>query len=220
MKNIFRKKIIFIGLITLLSAETKIVDLGKTGATYPIVEENFMDMIENAIKDLDIKKEDIERKVREQVKEQSYGTTSLPFGRKVERYSEKNYQIIPQDIYNPLGRIYKKAGEKVLLNTPVPLDICFIDGTNMNILKNQIEYFDKVVEKQSGKGASCVYMVSNRSVLELNKIYYPRIFYPSKKVYEDRFMVKSIPTYVHIYKYKKDFYSFPINMFKHKVKTK
>lgn len=213
-----KKILIILGLTSLLSAE--VVDLGITGSTYPIVEENFMDMIKDAVKELKIEKKDIEKKIRKSVIDQSKGTTELPYGKSVKRYSEKNYQIIPQDIYNPLGRLYKKAGEKVLLNTPVPLDICFVDGTNLNILKNQIEYFDKVVKKQSGNGANCVYMVSNRSVLELNKIYYPRTFYPSKKAYEDRFMVKSIPTYVHIYKYKKDFYSFPINMFKHKVKTK
>ncbi len=219
--NLFSTKILLIlGVVTSMSAQVKVVDLGKTGGTYPIVEENFMDMIEEAVKELNINKKDIEKKVRKSVIDQSKGTTNLPYGKKVKRYSEKNYQILPQDIYNPLGRLYKKAGDKVLINTPVPLDICFVDGTNLKILKNQIEYFDKVVAKQSGIEGRCVYMVSNRSVLELNKIYYPRVFYPSKKAYEDRFMVKSIPTYVHIYKDKKDFYSFPINMFKHPVKTK
>jgi len=210
--------IILIGIVSISTAS--IIDLGKTGHTYPIQEENFYDQIKEAAKKLNITKEGLEKKIKESVLEQSKGTTDLPFGTKVKRYSEKNYQILPEDIVNPLGRVYKHKGDKVLLTTPKPLDLCFVDGKNMKMLINQITYFDKVVKKQSGKNARCTYMVSNRSVLDLNRLYSPRLFYPSKKAYEERFMVKSIPTYIHIYKEMKDFYSFPMSMFKHEVKTK
>jgi len=71
------------------------------------------------------------------------------------------------------------------MKTFQPLDLCFVDGTNMEMLLNQIMYFDRVSEKNAG--GDCTYMVSGRSVLELNKRFFPRRFYPARDSYEKRF---------------------------------
>jgi len=196
----------------------KIKDFGIDGHMYDIVEENMMQTIRDKADNFQITKEKMRAILKREMKKQSVGTTELPFGKEKKEYSEKNYQILNQDVVNPLGRVIKKKGDKVLLNTPKSLDICFIDGADPVLLKNQIKYFDKLVTKTNG--LRCVYMVSNKSVLDLNKEYYPRLFYPSKSIYEQRFMIKSIPTYIHIEKDRKYFYSYPIEMFKKEVKLK
>lgn len=209
-----------INLLLILSANllfAEAVNLGVSGNLYEIPEENFKITIEKAVDELDLNETKIKETVLNGVKEQAFGTTNLPFGKKVEAYESDNYQIIGKDIFNPLGRLIYKKGDKVLMKTYSPLDLCFVDGSNLVSLKNQIEYFDKVVKKKSN--TECTYMVSNRSVLELNKEYYPRLFYPARPAYERRFLIKSIPSYVHIEGSKKLVYSFPIDMFKSEVKT-
>jgi len=213
------KKYLLLGLIvSSLYSKSDFIDFGIDGHMYDIKEENIRQTIIDKVDNFKISKEDLTEKIKKAMREQSVGTTNLPFGEEVTAYVEDNYQILNQNIRNPAGRIIKKKGDRVLLNTPKSLDICFIDGSNDILLKNQIKYFDAVVSKKHG--LSCVYMVSNKSVLDLNKEYYPRLFYPSKSAYERRFMIKSIPTYIHIEKDKKYFYSFPIEMFKKEVKIK
>ena len=196
----------------------EIKDFGIDGHMYDIVEENMMKTIKDKTDNFKITKKQMRKILKNEMEKQAVGTTNLPFGKEKKEYSEKNFQVLQQDVFNPLGRIYKKKGEKVYINSPKPLDICFIDGSNPILLKNQIKYFDKLVTKTNS--IRCIYMVSNKSVLDLNTEYYPRIFYPANKAYEERFMVKSIPTYIHIEKDRKYFYSYPIEMFKHEVKLK
>lgn len=213
------KKLFLIAAIITFSF-SDVIDLGTDGQLYEITEENLYKTIEDSVKELQVNPEIIQNQIKEAVKKQSFGETDLPFGTETKIYEDINYQVLEQDIVNPLGRVFKKAGDKILMDTYPALDLCFVDGSDMTMLRNQIKYFDEIVKQKSGNDAECTYMVSNRLVLELNREYHPRLFYPSKKAYEDRFMVKSIPTYIHIIGKKKYFYSLPMDMFKHEVKFK
>lgn len=212
------KGIIFLILINTILF-SKIVDFGIQGQMYDIEEENMNNIIKSKLAEIQSasNKKMIKKALKKKINAAAVGTTELPFGKEMKTYQEDNYQILERDIVNPYGRVFRKKGEKVLINTTKPLDICFIDGANKEILYNQIEYFDMVLAK---KERECTYMVSNINVFKLNKKYAPRKFYPSKEIYEERFMIKSIPTYIHIDGYKKSFYSFPMKMFTNEGKMR
>jgi len=214
------KKTILFSLLIYSNLNANVVDFGVSGHEYRIPEENLMRTIESEVEAFQKKlsKDKLQGIIKEEIKTQSIGYSNLPTVTRVSAYEVDNYQIIDQDIKNPAGRIWKRKGEKVLMNTIQPLDLCFVDGSNMLTLLNQIEYFDAVAKQKSN--SECTYMISGRSVLFLNNKLAPRVFYPAKKAYEDRFLVKSLPTYIHIEGTKKLVYSFPISMFKHKVKIK
>ncbi|HIP33980.1 MAG TPA: hypothetical protein EYG89_04520 [Bacteroidia bacterium] len=209
---------ILLSIALLSSTLFSIEDYGIQGKLYKIKEISLNKEIKDAVKDFKLSKKDIQDKVVSEVKKQAYGKSKLPYVDKVSIKESENYQILQQDIINPLGRIYKRKGEKVLMKTFQPLDLCFVDGTNMEMLLNQIMYFDRVSEKNAG--GDCTYMVSGRSVLELNKRFFPRRFYPARDSYEKRFFITSIPTYVHIENDRRKVYSFPIQMFKNEIKFK
>ena len=213
-------KLLFLFVVFGSLSNAKVVDLGKSGHTYDIPEGSMLEFLENGAKELQstLTKDKLAEIIKSEIKRHSIGYSDLPNIKTVTAYETDNYQIIDKDIRNPAGRLWKKKGEKVLMNTLQPLDLCFVDGKNLTSLLNQIDYLDKVVGQKSS--VECTYMVANRSVLFLNDKLYPRVFYPTNKAYEDRFMVKSLPTYIHIEGAKKLVYEFPISMFKHQVKIK
>ena len=213
-------KIIIATLILISSTLfSEVVELGIHGHMYDIQEEHFMEEVKRKINDK-AKQMNFKKLAKESVMKGSIGKTDLPFGQELTSYEMDNYQILQHDVLNPAGRVFKKKGEKLIINTQRPISICFIDGSNKIMFQNQIDYFDKVTKKKYGEFAECTYMVSNKSVIELREEYFGRKFYPSQKIYEDRFMVKSIPTYIHMEKTKRQVYTFPIDMFKHEVKIK
>lgn len=191
------------------------IDLGTEGHTYKIVEKSFLLVIKNAVakeqKKLTPKK--VKEMVVDQIRKQATGHTQLPLCQKSERSVEENYYILNQNIYNPAGRLFRKKGYKYIVHNKRPLDICFIDGTNKKELFNQIHFYDKVVKKLSGPNAKCIYMIANRNVLQLDKKFYPRMFYPTGRGYEKNFQVSCYPTLVHLQNDKRYKFELPIEDF-------
>lgn len=176
----------------LFSYDEVYVDFGKKGHMYDISEKNFLLTIKEELDEIDVQK--IRNDLAGQVAEQATGENNLPACREDSSKTELDYIILKEDIYNPAGRLYQKKGTKVLAGIEKPLDVCFVDGTNMIALSNQIAYFDK---KTEGK---CIYMISNRNVLDVHKKYPDRSlsFFPSRERDEKRFNVGCLPTRVNM----------------------
>lgn len=183
------------------------VDLGKSGVDYPILETNFLDDIKKGVEELDT--EQMKRDFKVQLNIQATGEKNLGECYEEKTVKEFDYVELQEDIYTPMGRIYKEKGTKMTAYIAVPLDICFVDGTNKESLVKQIEFFDKQVKK-------CIYMVSNRNILEVYNMYPERNreMFPSKKVYEERFNVKCNPTRVHLIHNDRIKYQYPLDNFR------
>ena len=216
MKNLF----ILLTLSTAIFASQpkEYIDLGTEGHVYKITEKSFMKDIEEAVaetqKEFDQGK--VKKEVIKQIRSQATGHTNLPLCQESRKRAEYNYIPILQDIYNPAGRLIRKKGDKVLVNNDIPFDICFISGNNKEEIDNQIKFYDKITKKLSGKNSECIYMVSNRNVLQLDKKYYPRMFYPTGKGYEETFNVSCYPTLIHLENDKRFIFETPMDKFKHK----
>lgn len=185
------KKILGI-LIIISSFLWSYEDLGKEGFTYKIKEKDFLKEIEEGIKE--IKTEEIISKLKKEFVVQATGENNLSYCKKQRTVKEFDYVELPENIYTPTGRLYKEKGTKVLAYLEKPLDICFVDGTNMVVLENQIKYFDK---ETNGK---CVYMIANRNIMDVYKKWPERNrdMYPSKKEFEKRFNVECLPTRINL----------------------
>ena len=167
-------------------------DLGQKGHMYDIVEEDFMVTIKNELKKLDI--EALKQEFKQQIIQQATGSSNLPLCRDDNNREEDDYLVLKQDLYTPTGRLYQKKGTKVLAPLQYPLDLCFVDGSNLTVLKNQIDFFDKKTDQK------CIYLVKDRNILNVHDIYPNRSssFFPVKERDEKRFNVSCYPSMVHL----------------------
>jgi len=216
------KKLLLITLIIITYTQAKFVDLGKEGATYDISEPNFMTELEDGVMELQktLTRDKITKKIKKEIMKQSVGHSELPQCSANHNNVEPNYFILKTDIYNPEGRLYKQKGDSLIVENKVGFDICFIDATNKKEALKQIKYYDEVVKTLSGPNAECTYMVKDRTVLELDKEFYPRMFYPTGAGYEEVFNVSCYPTLIHLQDDKR--YRFEVHMgyFKHNREVK
>ena len=222
------KKIIILSLIStslLLSAEKTIeekvapdmVNFGIIGKMYDIKEENFMDLIKRKMKGYDFKKI-VTKTIVSEVEKQGNVNPGLGYVKEKRIRKMKNSVILDRDIKKPNGEIVYKKGTEYMLPDKTKRDFCFVDGSNMIMLKNQISYFDKLAFKNTGRLSRCIYFVAKLHVQKLSKDYPLRNFYPLERAYADKFMVQSLPTYIHIENGEREIIEFPIDMFKHEVK--
>jgi len=193
------------------------IDFGINGQMYDIKEDHFMKDIEKRVNQKELRKKML-ASLKKAVNEQVISKPNLPYIKEKNRYIIDNYVVLDKDIKNLDGTVIYPAGTKRLIKNTMKVDICFMEGSNPALLKNQIDYFDKLTKERSGEHGECVYFVANKSIKDLDEKYNPKKFYPLKKQYARNFMVKSIPTYIHIQNGKREVISFPIDMFKHEVK--
>lgn len=186
-----KKAIISLCLPFLLFGYT---DLGKAGHTYPIIENNFFDDIKKGISELDV--EELREQTKKEVYKQAMGENNLGYCKDYKEVTEEDYVLLQDNIYSPSGRLFQEKGTKMYASIDKPLDLCFIDGTYDVLLENQVDYFDRITNKK------CIYLVSNRSIMEVYKKYPTRSrdFYPARKVLETRFNVECKPTHIHLIK--------------------
>ena len=196
--------------------EKDMIDFGIRGQMYDIKEKNILEEMHENIKKMDIKKQ-LGTALRKAIKKQTFARPNLPYIKKNHIYETENYVILPRDVKKLNGDVIYKKGDKYFIDQKEPLNICFVDGSNQIMLANQIKYFDSLVKK-TGSQRDCFYFLANASVLKANQDFPPKTFYPLEKHYADKFMVKSIPTYIHIKNKKREVKEFSINMFKHEVK--
>lgn len=192
-------------------------DFGTEGHLYEIKEKDIMKEIEKEVKDYQAKMnpDEMKRQIEREINKQAFYSSKLPLCEKDSTEKMPNYQYYQQDIINPAGRVIKKAGDSFIYRSPKQWNVCFINAKNKIEMINQINYYDKLVKEISGGNEECVYMISDRNVLELNKEFEPRSFYPSTEAYEKRFGVKCYPAMIHIEDDMKYNYEMSMEHFKH-----
>lgn len=194
----------------LISCLYSFEDLGTTGRTYNIQEENFQEMLNREASEY-LKTIDLKAESEKAVKKASFYSSSLGFCKKETSLTSLDETELQENIYTPTGRIYKAKGEKIVVPTPKPINLCFVDGTNDIVLENQINYFKKQTEKYGG----CLFLVSNKSVLELYEKYNGLDLFPASETYEKRFGINCYPSFVHLIKENRYNFTFSINQFSH-----
>lgn len=167
-------------------------DLGIKGNLYNITERDFLVMIKEGVEEIDVHA--IRDNLKSQVIKQATGQNNLSVCREDNFKKEDDYVILEEDIFTPTGKLFKKKGTKVIAPLQMPLDLCFVSGSNMVTLRNQIDFFDKQTNKR------CVFLISDRNVLDVHKIYPNRSssFFPSKEKDEKRFNVSCLPSRVNL----------------------
>jgi conjugal transfer pilus assembly protein TraW len=104
---------IIIALILLItSAQAK--DLGTRGHTYKIVEQGFLEMIDERLQKVDMEKE--QKKIIEVVKDRVANPTPVEAIKPATKYRKFYFSpmyILEKDIMLPCGKILHKAGTKV-----------------------------------------------------------------------------------------------------------
>jgi len=203
MKKILLGTLISVSLFAFgldIPKKKEYIDLGVEGAQYPIVEENFIIVLKDGVAELQKKltKEYVKNKLIKEIRRNATAHTKLGICSKNNKSVELNEFIVKENIYNPAGRLYKKKGDKIVVKNKVPLDVCFITANTIQEADAQIEFYDKIVKKISGEQAECIYMVTDINVLQLDKKYYPRLFFPATKGYEESFNVSCYPTLIHL----------------------
>lgn len=199
-------------LVVIFSIFTSIswahIDFGVHGELYDIKEKDFFEEVKEGVKNIDV--EEVRASVKKEVMKQAKKKTSLPYCQEDNERTELDYVVLKENIYNPSGRLYKKKGTKVFAPLSEAFDVCFVDGSNDVMLKNQIDYFDKKTDKK------CVYMVSDKNIIDLWKTYPNRAndFYPTGASFEKRFNVSCYPTRVHMINNDRTLYEKGLERFK------
>lgn len=172
----------------------KYVDFGKEGKLYDITEPDFDEILKEALLDYQKNNElNIKENVVKAVDKASVFESDLPLCQKdTERDWEQDYYVLQTDLYNPMGRRYKKAGE-VMKAPPMPPGIktsfCFIDGKNIIAAKNQINFFKRTI-------GDCLYLVNNIDVRKVKKSFPSEKVFPNQNATKERFGIRCLPASV------------------------
>lgn len=179
---------------SLFAQQDKYIDFGVNGRTYPILENDFEEQMKKNVKDFKINQEEIETQVISEIKKAALKTTNLPLCLK-DKYMkpEIDYVAVPENVFNPLGRLIYSKGQKLESRIPVgkSLDLCFVDGRNKIATKNQINELSKIYPK-------CIFLVANENVLYLREQFKDKEIFPTSKPQEDRFGVECYPATIHM----------------------
>ena len=169
-------------------------DFGVQGKEYNITEPDMYEIIMSSVENFKKSEEmlNLRKEFIKKVKEKSIFNYSNNFCSK-NRSSEwkDDYYTYKQDMRNPFGRIIQKKGDRLLTPAiPGEKDLCFVDGSNDIVLKNQISFFKKQTKN------NCLFVIQNKSVIDIWKKFPNIDIYPGSKALYDRFGVKCIPSIV------------------------
>lgn len=189
------------------------MDFGIQGKLYKIIEPDMYEVIISAAKEWsdNLDKKKLEEIVKSEVDKRATFIDKETLMCK-ETYSTKwkdDYFTYKMDYYNPMGRlIYKKGDKRLTPSLPEEKHLCVIDATLMVEAINQINFFQKETN------GNCVYVVSNRNVMELWDKFPSYEIYPSTAELNNRFDIKCLPVKIDMFgtKIKNNYYS--IEMFK------
>jgi len=171
----------------------KYKDFGIEAETYPILEEDFIKILKKEAKKLKISKKKTRETLEKAVTKAAFFESKTKLCQKKEEgVWEKDYYTLKTDLYNPMGRIWRKAGTQ-LLAPKFPAGIvkrfCFISGKNIIAATNQISYFKKEV-------GDCLYLVNNMDVRKLIKKFPAEKIYPNMNAIKERFDLKCVPSMI------------------------
>lgn len=177
-----------------LTTPGEYVDFGSFGKEYQIKEKNIMKEIEEKAKAFSFDSKEVQDTIKKQVVEAAFEKTDKPLCLKDKKMApEIDYATISEDIYNPLGRLIYSKGQKIKapIKAGQKLDLCFVDSRILPVGQNQINTFLKEYPE-------CTFLVANKNVLLLRKIYPDLKIFPTSQVQEDRFGVECYPATIHM----------------------
>lgn len=180
--------------ISLFAQQDKYIDFGVNGRTYPILENDFEEEIKKKVQEFKIDQEEVRKQVIAEVKKAALKTTNLPLCLKDKNMKpEIDYVAVPENVFNPLGRLIYSKGQKLESKIPAgkTLDLCFVDGRNKIATKNQINELSKIYPK-------CIFLIANENVLYLREEFKDKEIFPTSKPQEDRFGIECYPATVHM----------------------
>lgn len=165
------------------------VDLGVEGHLYDIVEEDFHLKLLKEVKESGFMDIDHSERIKEEIQSRAIFNSQLGLCSNDKTTEEIDYATVPEDIYNPLGRLIYKKGTKLesTLKTGQEFSVFFIDGRNAENVKNQIKFL-----KSEYKNS--FFVVNSKNTLDLQKEYPNEEFFPSSYGQEGRFKINCYPT--------------------------
>lgn len=167
------------------------IDFGVEGHLYNIEEEDFHLKLLKGIKESGFLEKDFTEEIKDEVKKISNFKSELPLCLNDNKREELDYNITAEDMYNPMGRLIHKSGEKVdaVVKVGSEFSIFFIDGRNEENLKNQIS-------KIKSEYVNSFFLVNNYDTIKLSSKILNRDFFPSTKAQEERFNIRCYPSKV------------------------
>ncbi|PCI30934.1 MAG: hypothetical protein COB67_00320 [SAR324 cluster bacterium] len=193
---------ILIVLMVLITSIFAIKDLGVHGTLYKINESPLIATIKKEISELDIEKlkADLFKKAQAAfIRNHAFNECEEDDN---SRY--KNFIFAPQDVKNVDGSYLIKKGQRINVNLPIGVidDICFVDGTDLNISLSNMTRLDNAVKCR-------IYSIANRDVrdykdygYDLNKVV------PFDITTWNLFNLDCAPTLLHLEKNYVDIYKF------------
>lgn len=178
-----------VALILLLYSKAFTRDFGTKGATFPIIEEGFVHMIERRLKNIDIPKH--QQFIQERAKKQVLNPKGFHLPRAT---NERSYLVDPtfelkEDIKLPDGKILYSKGTKVNPLDHMPLDrkLILLDGLD----KRQIKWLEdfNINEKD-------VVILTNGSPIELSDQLNRPIYFDQHKQFVSKFSIDQLPAVV------------------------
>jgi hypothetical protein len=171
-------------------------DFGVYGKEYKIIEKDILEEINTEVKNYAINSDETEKIIKAQIEERSTGLSKLPLCAKDSQLKpEIDYGIVPEDVYNPVGRKILNKGDKIKseIKNGQSLDLCFVDARNKIVLSNQINSMIKT-------NPNCIFLVAGKSVIPIRKDFPDYKIFPTSKMQEDRFGIKCYPAVIHMEK--------------------
>lgn len=174
-------------LISNIFATTiNLIDFGKCGTSYPLLEENGDDLIQRGLKDLNVTQ--IENNLKQQVNDSFFSKETFLESNSDSIFDEKDYVTAQFDIISPDGYLLYQQGEKIpaVLPDGASIEMCFINGNDD----------DEVIKWVIASFGKCIYMVNNADVRLFDKKYKVDAF-PiggQNMMYVERYGIQSLPT--------------------------
>jgi len=165
-------------------------DLGTFGATYPIVEQDVMDRIQDYIakQDWARKQEELRKKARNHIENyQPQGLKSLPVVTKDDSYSVDMTWTLPVDISDGKGGIIYPKGF-----TFNPLEHVYYTRTLVFIDASDKRQVDWLAASPFLKKVDARILLTGGSYYEFMKKYKRHVFYANRRII-DRLGIRAVP---------------------------
>lgn len=162
-------------------------DLGTFGQTYPIVENDLLEVIEGRVKKID--QGVLNKKMTQHVKNKILHPVPLPLGSATENrifYYDPSF-FVEKDIRDHKGNIIWKAGTRInpLEHTPLTSPMLFFDGSNENHLQWAL-----------AENASSRFVLTKGSPLQLEEKIERPVFFDQQALLTKKLKIQFIPARV------------------------
>ena len=181
------------------------MDLGEHGGLYQIKEPDMMKKIKQYVSEINTTK--VKSDVRKSVESAAtFVNREIEFKCKQEWHTKKiDAQYAPETVYDVDGSVMLHKGDPLPVALPkgVRREYCVVDGSDEELLDQQMEFFQN-------ESANCSYLVIDYSVTDFKERYSIKTAFPYTPTFGTRFEMECYPSKMHMYDYiiKFDYYVF------------